>query len=1025
MHRLLQRQASRLYGKRWKLSQLDPVIQDLIQTVSATYEEFDREIRFLNHTIRINSEELNLKHHDTEIALQALAEAQRLSRIGSWQFDLATQTMYWSDELYRIVEQQRGEFTPPHDLIYRWVVAEDRPYYDPNLMENRQLSHFALTYRIELPPNTTKYLHEQRETIYNSENAMVAIRGTVQDITLQKQVEHELEAERSRAESAGKMKAAFLANMSHEIRTPMNAIIGMTYLVLKSELTPWQRNYLSQIQSASKSLLGIINDILDFSKIEAGKLTLTEQPFRLEQVLSDALICQMPRIRDKSIELLLEVADPYLLSADVTLLGDALRLGQVLSNLLSNSVKFTHQGYVLLSVAIDERTDNQLMLHFTIEDTGIGMSHDQVEHLFQEFTQGDSSSTRKYEGTGLGLSISKNLVEMMHGRIWVETAIDIGSIFHFSLPFIQDLHAPKTAAHQPIDSKSLPENLRILIVDDHPQARQVLSRMLQGFGYAHSRRDRLEEAESAAEARALILQAALEEAPYDLLFIDWFMPHESGADLLASLQQADLLRSLRIAIVSAHDLEEIRREANQFGVEHFLVKPVLPQQLGRLLVQWQTGSTLLSPFNTEAFEPMESIQLEGMQILLVEDNEMNQQLALDLLQSYGIQVDVAMNGEQALAQLTRHPPHHYHAILMDLQMPIMDGYEATQQLRSNPIYANLPIIAMSANAMVDQHRRAYDLGINDYIDKPVDPAKLYHTLQRYYHPSSITTTPAPPPPSPTQQLIHFTLPEISGLDATLGFRLANQRPRLYLKTLTYFIDKYQHFETIMLPLLEQQAWSQAHIEAHTLKGLAATIGATALSLRTRELEEHCQKQHPQSQALILELLPLLNPLVKAIQHYLEQQNHTTLEPPSSPPTPLDQATLHQHFTQIRELLERGDSDAVDLWEQQQANLKSTLPELLFNQIHHAIQSYDFNAAAEAIQSFQSPSPESSPAPLPPSPQPNTSPTAPKDPPLWPTLRYTIDQVATPAEIERIDTALRQYDFTTFFNLLTQMSRTSA
>ncbi len=741
MHRLLQRQVSRFYGKRWELSQLESPLQELIQTISESYHDFDRELRFLNHTLQLNSGELNLKNQDTEIALQALAEAQRLSRIGSWQFDLATQTMYWSDELYRIVEQRREEFTPPSDLIYRWVVADDRPYYDPTLTENHQLPHFALTYRIELPPNTTKYLHEQRETIYSSDNTILAIRGTVQDITLQKQVEHELEAERSRAESAGKMKAAFLANMSHEIRTPMNAIIGMTYLVLKSELTPWQRNYLSQIQSASKSLLGIINDILDFSKIEAGKLTLTEQPFQLEEVLSDALICQMPRIRDKSIELLLEVADPYLLSTDVTLIGDALRLGQVLSNLLSNSVKFTHQGYVLLSVAVDERIDNRLMLHFTIEDTGIGMSHDQVEHLFQEFTQGDSSSTRKYEGTGLGLSISKNLVEMMHGRIWVETAVDIGSIFHFSLPFMRDLPTAQPPIRHPIDPQKRPDPLRILIVDDHPQARQVLSRMLQGFGYAHHRHDRLDEAESAAEARALLLQAALEEAPYDLLFIDWFMPHESGADLLATLQQADLLRSLRVAVVSAHDLEEIRREANQFGVEHFLIKPVLPQQLGRLLDQWQNGPPPISPFNEEILELMESIQLEGMRVLLVEDNEMNQQLALDLLQSHSVQIDVAFNGEEALAQLARHPPHHYHAILMDLQMPIMDGYEATQRVRRDPIYHSLPIIAMSAHAMVDQHRRAYDLGINDYIDKPIDPIKLYQTLQRYYHPPTATPDP--------------------------------------------------------------------------------------------------------------------------------------------------------------------------------------------------------------------------------------------------------------------------------------------
>ena len=516
------------------------------------------------------------------------------------------------------------------------------------------------------------------------------------------------------AEAANRSKSDFLANMSHEIRTPMNAIIGMTHLAQCANPNPKQQGYLAKIDSASQSLLNIINDILDFSKIEAGHLDLEYAPFYLDDLLGGLADLVGFNAEEKGLEIIFSVAP------DVPryLLGDSLRLGQVLLNLTNNAVKFTDQGEILISVSVESRDDAHCRLVFAIRDSGIGMTQEQIQGLFKAFSQADSSITRRYGGTGLGLAICRQLVGMMEGDISVDSTPKQGSTFRFSVslgvapPFVG---ASESAA---IDFSGK----TTLVVDDNDIAREILSSMLVSLGFM------VETAASGAEALACIDKRQQAGQSFDLVLMDWRMPDMDGIETAARIKSdTHLAKMPAVLMITAFGRDDLARQAHQVGVDGFLLKPIMEAALvntiGLLLGLTEPESM---PYKLKTAE---KISFQGRRVLLVEDNAFNRDVAIEMLQALDLKVDYAVNGQDGIVVLNREEA--YDLVLMDIQMPVMDGLKATRLIRSNPRFAQLPIIAMTAHAMAEDREKSLMAGMNDHVTKPINPSQLTTLLQRW------------------------------------------------------------------------------------------------------------------------------------------------------------------------------------------------------------------------------------------------------------------------------------------------------
>ncbi|MEY5099678.1 MAG: hypothetical protein RJA36_2397 [Pseudomonadota bacterium] len=787
---------------------------------------------------------------------------------------------------------------------------------------------------------------------------------TLEDLSEERRVAEEMRRARELAEDAARTKSSFLANMSHEIRTPMNAIIGMAHLLFKSGLSPRQQDYLTKIQRSSQHLLGIINDILDFSKIEAGKLTVESTEFELASVLDNVASLVGEKAGAKGLELIFEVGH----DVPQQLIGDPLRLGQILVNYCNNAVKFTEHGEIRVQVSRRDESPADVLLHFAVRDTGIGLSPEQMGRLFQSFSQADTSTSRRYGGTGLGLAISKSLAKLMGGEVGVESELGVGSSFWFTARLGKGAGQARALLPR-VDLRGR----RVLVIEDNEHARAVLVDLLASMSF---RVTGVAGGDAGIDAVQL---AASDGQPYQIVFTDWQMPGMDGLETGRRILALGLEPAPRLVMVTAYGRDEVMQAADAAGFCDVLIKPVSASQLFDAAMRAlgeQPGSAGVGEMPAKA----DLASIAGARLLVVEDNELNQEVALELLRDAGFVVELAEHGQAALDQLAQHPPGYFDAVLMDMQMPVLDGVGATLAIRRQPQFARLPIIAMTANAMQQDRERCLAAGMDGYVAKPIEPDELWQALLRWIPPRSEPPQPAvtglvasgPPAPSaapggalesssvapppavasaPAVAPAAQGLPSpIAGLDMRLGLQRAAGKVTLYRTMLRKFAEGQKPALQQIVAALDAADQALAERIAHTLKSTAGSIGATALQFEAAGLEQALRERMPRA-ALAPRLSScreLLDSLLGQLEPWLAADAAALGAVPAAGGA-VDPSALRAAVQHLAGLLADSDSAAEQAWERDAALYRAGLGEERWAAIDAALRGFDFDAALKALR----------------------------------------------------------------------------
>ncbi|MCL1065280.1 response regulator [Shewanella olleyana] len=649
----------------------------------------------------------------------------------------------------------------------------------------------------------------------HDDGSPMRISGVHLNVNAAKELQSELAKAIAEADNANKAKGDFLANMSHEIRTPMNAIIGMSHLALETDLSRQQRNYIEKTNGSAQSLLGIINDILDFSKIEAGKLDIENIDLSIDDLLNNVSNLIGIKVAEKGLELLFDIDD----NIPRNLLGDPLRVGQVLINLANNAVKFTEKGNIIISVKLNELTTSHAQITFSVTDSGIGMTPEQQSRLFNAFSQADASTTRKYGGTGLGLAICKNLAELMNAEITLNSAPDVGSTFNLNIPF--DLSPISSVSIRELDTSYL-DGKSVLLVDDNQVAREILSNLLINIGM------KVKALDSGKAAMAYLNSGG----QADVAIVDWQMPEVSGVDVARFIGDLPIKARPKLIMITAYGKEDLLMNAVDVHFDSILTKPQTQSSLVKALSYVISDAEFHSgQLGTDSELTKALVKLAGANILIAEDNDLNQELIEELLNSKHIQTTIAANGQQALECLAE---QRFDGVLMDCQMPIMDGYTATKKLRGIPEHKSLPVLAMTANAMAGDREKALDAGMNDHIPKPIDVEAMFITMAKWItpaQPADITLS-----ENATSIQIEPSLVNLKYINSTQGLMRTQGDVNLYLKLLAKFLMGQKGFVGAFSKAIAVKDEQLAARLVHTLKGVAGSIGAEKLAQLATQLE---------------------------------------------------------------------------------------------------------------------------------------------------------------------------------------------